>query len=164
MFSLSSPNLGGISPGILPNFCLKLTTMRTSDRTVRFHGLVPTVTEDRLNEMAATLCTRRSTSLSLSSVGRWLGLQQQNENPENARPAILGTSLVRLEQEPGGFQTATVTYGSETKKQRATGSFKPTAECAKVDDDFEGVTVLYGGDGGSVDVEYVNPCPPLPAR
>jgi len=137
--------------------------MRKSNTTVRFQGLLHTVTEDRLEEIAEQLCTRRSSSLSLSSLGRLFGIQQQNEAPENARPTILGTSLVQLKQEQESFQTATVTYSSETKKQRATESFKPSAECAKVDDDFEGVTVLYGGNGGPIDVEYVSPYPPLPA-
>ncbi|KAH8688222.1 hypothetical protein BGZ61DRAFT_391426, partial [Ilyonectria robusta] len=123
--------------------------MRKSTRTCRLQGLGSDVTEDRLNQLAEDLCAKprglkTSVKASLNSVSQTFGLSHGDQSP-----VILGTNLTIRDN----VQTATITYNSQTKKQRATKSFRPSNECANVDDEFEGVTVLYGGNEMPIDLD-----------
>lgn len=124
--------------------------MRKSTKTVRLQGLSPEVTNARLNEIATELCKKPPTVSSQFTFRR-----QQNDGTT----AVQDTSLVMQSNK----QTATITYVTERKKERATTSFKRSPECEKLDDEFSGLTVLYGGDGRPVDLEYVNHHSPEPS-
>ncbi|KAH7202391.1 hypothetical protein DER44DRAFT_481084 [Fusarium oxysporum] len=122
--------------------------MRKSSQTCRFQGLGPDITDESLNEFATKLCAksklRNSVISSVNSAGRTIGLQKGDK-----QPSILGTSLTTLHN----TRTATITFGSDSKKQRAIQCFQSSPECTKLDDEFEGLTVLYGGNGEHIDID-----------
>jgi len=115
--------------------------MRKSEKTVRLQGVDQNVTYRRLEEIALELCQKpQSDSLRAS---RDLLVEEPLR--------ILGTSLV----EHADKKIATVTYISEKIKDTATAKFQSSKECVRLDDKFSGLTLLYGGDGSSIDVESV---------
>lgn len=81
---------------------------------------------------------------------RWVRGQK-----DDREPAIWGASLTRLHD----TCTATVTFGSNNQKRIAlenfqtSTSFQTSTNFQKVDDEFEGLTVLYGGNGEDIDID-----------
>ncbi|KAK0703602.1 hypothetical protein B0T26DRAFT_732015 [Lasiosphaeria miniovina] len=110
--------------------------MKKSTRTLRFQGVNPDITDERLKEVAVNLCKKPRRIFSRS-------------DPNSTTSPLLGTSITRQNDS----QTATITYRTEGEKTLAYKTFRPSAEFSRADDCFDGITMLYGGNDEPVDID-----------